>query len=133
MVPKIQKNTQQYLFTYIPIKFLKEKKNYDRMPTVCRCQSEAGTEEFEQSTFNLYASRTIMAFMLLGIAFIYFLHPYFAEYRWLEPLSIVLISSILDIVIPLLFLLYNRNVRMFILHNLKRLLCFTDNIVDVME
>jgi hypothetical protein len=107
--------------------------NYDRMPTVCRYQSEAGTQEFEQSTFNLYASRTIMALLLLGIAFLYFLHPYFAEYYWLEPLSCILISSILDIVMPLLFLLYNRNVRMFILHNLKRLLCFTTNIVHVME
>jgi hypothetical protein len=103
------------------------------MPAVCRYQSEAGTQDFEQSTFNLYASRTIMALMLFGIAFIYFLHPYFAEYYWIEALSIILISSILDIVMPLLFLLYNRNVRMFILNNLKRLLCFTANMVHVIE
>jgi hypothetical protein len=47
--------------------------------------------------------------------------------------SMLLISSTLDVLLPLLMMLYNRKVRIFIVLNVKRRLCFTDNIVHVME
>jgi hypothetical protein len=90
-------------------------------------------EEVEQSTFNLFASRIILMFMCFGIVILYFLPPYFDESPWVEVISILLITITLDILLPAIMLLYNRNVRIFFFHNLKRLLCFTDNIVHVME
>jgi hypothetical protein len=97
------------------------------------CQSEASTEEVEQSSFNLFASRMILIFMFLGIVMLYFLHPYFDDSPWVQMFSMLLISSTLDVLLPLLMMLYNRKVRIFIVLNVKRRLCFTDNIVHVME
>jgi hypothetical protein len=90
-------------------------------------------EEVEQNTFNLFASRMVMLFMFTGLAMVYFLPPYFDESTWVEVISILLITLTLDVLLPVSMLLYNRNVRTFTFHNLKRLMCFTDNIVHVME
>jgi hypothetical protein len=90
-------------------------------------------EQVEQNTFNLSASRMVMMFMFSGLAMIYFLPLYYDESTWVELISILLITLTLDVLLPVVMLLYNRNVRIFFFHNLKRLLCFTDNIVHVME
>jgi hypothetical protein len=92
-------------------------------------------EQVEQNTFNLSASRMVMMFMFSGLAMIYFLPRYFDfdESTWVELISILLMTLTLDVLQPVVFLLHNKNVRTFTFHNLKRLLCFTDNIVHVME
>jgi hypothetical protein len=90
-------------------------------------------EEVEQNTFDLLASRMVLVFMFLGILMLYFLPPYFDESPWVEVISTLLIILTLDVLIPILMLLYNKNVKIFFFHNLKRILCFSDNIVDVME